>query len=655
MKRLQKIVSSFSRRELLALCLLVIATLVVYLRMWGQDFINLDDNVYVTENIHVQGGLTLKGVIWALTDIHQVTFWLPATWISLMVDHDLYGLHAGGYKLTNLLLHLANVLILLMLFRKMTGRFWPSAFVAALFALHPTHVESVAWVTERKDVLSTLFWLIAMWAYLGYVSNPGKIRYLLTLFAFVLGLMAKPMVVTLPFALLLLDFWPLKRLGFAAETSAANPKQDCPRESVTTWSRKWKVIAEKIPFLVPALAVSYVSIIAVQQGQKLVEIDAVPFGVRCANALVSYIAYIGITLWPLDLGVMYPHPGATIPWWKISGSALILLLISLAALKEYRRRPYLLTGWLWYLGTLFPVMGFLQNGPQAMADRFIYVPSIGLYLILAWGIPDLVARVPQRQRILSISAAAVLVAAAALSWTQVGYWQDNFTLYEHTLGVTKDNITIHTNLGVAFLDRGEPQEAAKHFAAAIRLNPDSGLDHSNLGFAYAEMGRLDDAVKHCLTALKLDPRFAGAHNNLGYALALQGKDSDAIEHFSEALRLKPNYPTAHTNMGNAWNRLGRIAEAALHFSQATTQDPDYAEAHFNLGSILLQQGDFPSAAHEFAEVARIDPNNPEAFNNLGIALAQQGKLREAENSFSQALRLDPTSEKIKRNIEQLRR
>ncbi len=672
-----------NRAGLLVGLLLVAATLAVYWQMQNQEFINFDDNIYVTENRHIQGGLSREGVGWAFTNTSQAGLWIPLTWLSLMLDHDLYGLKAGGYKFTNLLFHLANILLLFTILKKMTGKLWCCAFVAALFALHPLRVESVAWVTERKDVLSTLFWLLTLLAYIRYIARPNTKRYLLIILAFTLGLMAKPMLVTLPFVLLLLDYWPLNRFQ-----QSDNMLRNESLRRITAKERlshpSFKLLVEKLPLIILAAFVSIGTIIAEHGAGAAESLELLPIKLRVANSLVSYVSYIGKTFWPQSLGVLYPHPGSNLPMWQATGAALLLIFISAIVLRAHRKQPHLMVGWLWYLGTLLPVIGLLQVGDQAMADRFTYVPGIGLFIMISWGIPELLSGWRHRRIALSLTASATVSAMIVLSWFQVQFWDNSRTLFAHTLNVTRENWLMQNNLGVTLFDSGKGDEAIKCYVEALRIRPDYPEAHNNLGLALTTRGKSAEAVPHFAEALRIKPDYPEAHNNLGFALAIQGKNQEAVFHYSEALRLKPDYVDAHNNYGmalaeagktqeaadqfseairlnpeyaQAHNNLGltlkmanRLAEAFAQFTQAIQIKPDYAEAQNNLGITLTIQGRLQEAVPHFTEALRLAPDYAEAHNNLGIALAQQGKLQEAVKHFSETLRLDPNNTEARNNL-----
>ena len=535
---------------LLVCLVLILATSAAYWHVTGHDFVNLDDDVYVYENRHVQNGLTLDSMIWAFTKT-GIAYWHPMTWLSLMVDHELYGLNSSGYHLTNLLFHTMSTLLLFLVLKRMTGAPWRSAFVAALFALHPLNVESVAWVTERKNVLSTFFWVLTMWGYARYVERPGINRYLLVLLPFGLGLMAKPMLVTLPCALLLLDYWPLGRfqLGqFGEETNAQLPKF---MNQTSQWSQPSRLVLEKVPFVVLSVVSIYLSSLSVKRLGFVITTDVVPMSLRVANALVSYVGYIGKMIWPGNLAVFYPPPGI-LPGWQVAAAGLFLVFVSILVIRTVRLRPYLAVGWLWYLGTLVPVIGLVRAGlwPD-MADRFAYVPLIGLFIMIAWGIPEVVAGWHYRKIGLATIGAALLLILMVTTWLQVRYWKNSISLFERTLEVTSNNWPSNNNLGVALDSKGRTDDAIKHYLEALRVEPDFVEAHNNLGVALYRKGRTDDAMKHYLEALRIKPDYVGAHNNLGIAFARKGNVDMALKHFQKALQINPNFSYARDNLKKA--------------------------------------------------------------------------------------------------------
>jgi hypothetical protein len=480
-------------RFVLAL-LLTVATLAVFAQVVGFEFVDYDDNLYVTANPYVKEGLTLAGVRWAFTTFAAAN-WHPLTWISLMLDWSIGGPGPRVFHLTNLILHLANVLLLFFVLDRMTGRRRPSAVTAALFAIHPLHVESVAWVAERKDVLSTLFMFLTLVAYAGFVERPGLVRRLAVVVLFALGLMAKPMLVTLPVLLLMLDAWPLRR------------------------KRPWRhLVLEKAPLFALSIATGAMTFVAQRQGGTVGSLTLYPLGVRVANAVVATAAYLGKAIWPTRLAVFYPHPGASLSAWMVAGSAVVLAALTLGAIHVRRSRPYLLFGWAWYLVTLAPVAGIVQVGWQARADRYTYIPLIGIFLGVVWAVSDHFAG---RPALLGSLASASLVMLGIGAFVQAGYWRDSETLFRHALAVTDNNAVAHNNLGTALLRRGLQSEAGEHFAEAVRIDPSFADAHSNLGVALGRQGRIDEAILEFQRALDLEPDHPDARRNLRRAEAIQ--------------------------------------------------------------------------------------------------------------------------------------
>ena len=485
---------------------LAVATLVVYAQVGWFDFVRYDDPTYVTSNAWVRNGLTADGFRWVWTATHGSN-WHPLTWLSHMVDQEIFGGWAGGHHLTSVLFHVLNTLILFATLRSATGDEWPSALVAALFALHPLHVESVAWVSERKDVLSALFGLCAIASWIAYARRGGRARYALTLALFACGLAAKPMLVTLPFVLLLLDVWPLDRLR--------------SRPSRATVGGVGALLLEKLPML--ALSAASCAITLVAQERVVASDEAVPFSLRLANAAVSYVRYLGKTLWPVDLSVLYPHPyqpGGT-PWatWQIWGAVVLLAALTAAAVRS--RRRYLQFGWAWYLGTLVPVIGLVQVGQQAMADRYTYLPLIGLFVIVAWGSAEVARRFRGSIHVATVAALFALAAHVGLARHQTGRWADSISLFTHSLAVAPDPPALHNNLANALAAEGRYQEAMRHYGIALRIFPDYARAHNNLGSALARQGRLDEAIEHFRRAAELDPGYESAVDNLNRARDLR--------------------------------------------------------------------------------------------------------------------------------------
>ena len=522
--------SMFSGRALWVSLALIVANLVIYAPVRLYPFINSDDGVYVTDNPFVLRGLSWSNVGWAFTDA-KMPYWHPLTFLSHMLDVQLFGTNAGGHHVTSVILHIASTVLLFGLVLRMTGAVGRSAVVAALFGLHPLRVESVAWVAERKDVLSTFLWIATTWAYVSYVQRRQAARYGAVIVLFALGLMAKPMIVTLPFALLLLDYWPLERLQLDG----------------TSWQQRRASIAalvkEKIPLFGLGLLASLITFRAQRQIGAVNSLEAIPFALRFANALHSYVAYIGDLIWPAHLAAIYPYPTAvSVP--SLLTDTLVLVAVTVLVVALRRRHPYLLVGWLWYLGTLLPVIGLIQVGPQARADRFTYVPHIGLFLMLAWGIPDLLRRFEKRRVVLVPLTAAALVACTAVARRQVGYWQSSATLWEHALKITRDNSVAHYNLGVLLASQGRNDDAIRHLRESVRFEPNFASGHNRLALALDRVGDHEGATKELAEVVRLMPNSGEAHANLAVSFAKQGKNAEAIEEFSQAVLLNPSDATS---------------------------------------------------------------------------------------------------------------
>ena len=645
-------------RALLIYLALALATLAGYWQVRNCQFVKYDDEQYVTENWHVKTGLTGEGALWAFTTGHASN-WHPLTWLSHMLDCHLFGTNPRWHHLTNLLLHIANTLLLFAVLKQMTAALWRSAFVAAAFALHPLHVESVAWIAERKDVLSTLFWMLTMIAYLNYVRHSGVIRYLLTLLVFALGLMAKPMLVTLPFVLLLLDYWPLGRLELGRDVGNKT---------------RLRLVWEKIPFFVLSAASSVITFLVQQKGGAVSKLDMIPLIIRFGNAFISYVRYIGKMFWPDRMAVLYPYPVDMALLWP-AVSALVLLAVSVLVIRLAPKYKYLLVGWLWYLGTLFPVIGLVQVGSQAFADRYTYIPLIGLFIIVGWGLPDLLSKRQYRKITLALSAGIVFTAMFVCTRLQVSHWQNSFTLFGHALDVTENNNTMHTNYGSVLLDKGLYEQAIEYFNESLRLNPENYLAHNNMGVVFLEQDRFDEAIMWFNRAVQLDPNRFEAHGNLGSTFLKQGKLDQAVTHYTEALRVGPDVPRLHKSLGDVFLVQGRLEEAVTeyqnalqmlpddtaiindmgvalgrqdklyeaisYFNRALAIRPDFPDAHCNLGYALMKQGNLDEAVAHLTEALRIDPNYADAHNHLGYAYLQQGDSDRAITHLTEAVRFDP--------------
>jgi tetratricopeptide (TPR) repeat protein len=592
-------------RKFIVCLLIVLLILAIYGKVRNYKFINFDDHIYVTENSFVTSGVNPASLRWSFNyTLKDGSYWQPLTWLSHMLDVSLYGTNAGRHHLVNVFFHIMSAMLLFLAFNRMTGALWRSAFVAALFALHPINVESVAWVAERKNVLSTFFWMLTLLFYAGYHQHRGILRYLAVIFAFGLGLLAKPMLVTLPFVLLLLDVWPLKRVVFQ--------RPGCfPAAGVL------RLIFEKLPlFILSALSV-YVSAASVKGMGNVISLEDLPMKLRLTNALVAYVKYIGKLMWPYPLAVYYPFP-ERIPFWQVLAAFAMLVFISILIFRTLKQKPYLTVGWLWYLGTLIPVIGLVQVGMwPAMADRWAYVPTIGLFIMLAWGVTGIASHWRYQGILLGCLSVSALTALLILSYFQISHWRDSVSLFEHGIQVTGGTWKMHNNLANALNAQGRSSEAMWHYKHALELD---------------------------------SPEPEGVHYNLAIALTSMGRLQEAIEQYYEAIRINPDYADAHVNLGAALARLGKTAEASRHYFEALRVDPNFAPANYNLGNLLLAQGETNAAISRYSKAVQIKPLFAEAYNGLGLAFMQTGKLEQAVFCFRKAAKLNPAFRDGLRNL-----
>ncbi len=662
------------RQTIFVVIILSAVTVAAYWGVLDHQFINYDEPDYVTDNPHVVTGLTLANVTWAFGAGYAGN-WHPLTWVSHMLDCQLYGLKPFGHHLTNLLLHAANTVLLFLFLRRTTGAPWCSTFGAALFALHPLHVESVAWVAERKDVLSTFFGLVSLLAYARFAqdtssrpappasaaeksqvqkSGPWTVYYFLALLFLALGLMSKPMLVTMPLLLLLLDYWPLRRMVSLG-----------------------KLVAEKIPFFLLVVGSSIVTFIVQQKAGAVSSLEALSPEFRVSNALISYVRYIWKMIWPENLAVFYPVPSpAAWPLELVLGASLLLALISVGSVKWARKAPYFFVGWWWYVISLLPVIGLIQVGQQAMADRYSYIPLIGLFVAMVWGIAALQARLSLTAGWVAAAGAALLTACGLLTWRQSAYWSTTTTLFEHAIAATGDNAVAQNNLGVSLQDAGDWAGAESHFAEAVRIKPRYADALENLGLCREKQGRRAEAieflqkaleikpgpvtcynaakmfgeegdwpraVEHYRRALELKPDFVKARYNLAVLLAKQGRGDEAASEYEEVLRLAPDFPEAHASFGALLAAQGKLDQAIAQFNAALKASPDSADAQYNLAAALKAKGDFEAAASHYAETCRLRPDDIEAREDLGFTLLLAGHATEAVPQFEQVIQTRPNA------------
>jgi tetratricopeptide (TPR) repeat protein len=616
-----------SRWQLVWALLLVALTLIVYLQVSRFGLIELDDDEYVGDNIWVNQGLTHVSVGWAFSGFHFAN-WIPLTWLSLMLDASLLGRSPAGNHITNLVLHAANVLWVFALFVKATGNTPRSAFVAALFAVHPLHVESVAWISERKDVLSMFFGLVALWSYVAYAQGRRWMLLVLAWLSLALSLMAKQTFVTLPFVFLLLDFWPLGRLTGEGKTGiAAPPGRDAPRAFESR--RLWPVILEKAPFFALTVVFCVVAVKAQASGQAIVE--SIPLGTRLLNAVLAYGIYLWRAVVPVGLAPFYPLPAAGPSVADAAVSLVVLAAITGFAIAGWRKRPYVLTGWLWYLGTFVPVIGIVQIGRQQLADRYAYLPLLGIYLAVAWLVPSLVREATLGKRLLPAAAAVVVAIYAAIGFHQVGYWSDGVKLFSHALTVTADNSTAQAGLGSALFYRDRFKEALPHLEQAAKLDPKNAHAHLSFGRGLDAVGRSQGAFAEFQAAIALDPKNVHAENEVGAALLAQGKLADAQRHFERAVEIDPAYASGYANLGIVYARVAQSAKAIELCEKALRLDPSLLPCHQTIATALAGLGRYDEAIARLQNVLRAEPGNQDAKDELArITALKEGRLRAAK-------------------------
>jgi Tfp pilus assembly protein PilF len=614
------------RQNILMGLLLLLLCLAIFGRTVQYDFVIYDDGLYVVGNRHVQKGLTWENAVWAFTDTHTGN-WHPLTWLSHMMDVHFFGMSPGMHHLMNVILHSLNTIFLFTVFLQMTRKAWPSAMVAALFAIHPLHVESVVWISERKDVLSTFFWMLTMLAYYRYTLQRTVMRYLCVVLSFCFGLLAKPMLVTLPFVLLLLDYWPLKRLQWGRDSKIEN-------RSVVT------CILEKLPLILLAVTAACIAIISQSDIHAMADFERFPIHVRLLNALVSYLMYIYKMVIPTHLAVFYPHPG--MPSYLLLSAAIIVVFgMSAVAVMKWRTLPWWTVGWAWYVGTLVPVIGIVQVGLQAAADRYTYIPLIGLFIIAIWGGERLTARFKYGPRWAGITACLIIGILSIVTWRQVGYWANSDRLFTHALKVTEKNFLAHNAMGNIWAARGDYRKAVFHCTEAIRIRPEYAEAHYNLGHCKVMMKRWEEAEDHFKTALRIKPYYAQAHNYLGYVLMHQGALDSAAGHFKEAVRLKPELTVAYQNLGELSLRQQKKQAAQDYFAKAIEIQPNYYYAYYQLGHIFLEQGQMHRAIEAYSKVIELNRHHAGAHYRLGLAYEQRKQLDKAVIHFRSAIMIKP--------------
>lgn len=602
--------------------LLTAITFSVYMGLMRNDFIIYDDNVYVTANINVQNGATFSNIKWAFTT-NTTGNWHPITWLSHIIDFELFGLRAWGHHLTSLMLHIANVLLLFLILKWMTGAVWRSAFVAAVFAVHPLNVESVAWVAERKNVLSTLFWLLTIAAYVKYTKAKTAGWYLAVVFLFGMGLMTKPMLVTVPFVLLLLDYWPLERIENFRDRKALI-----------------KTIVEKIPFFFMSAISSIITFDAQRCGGAIVDIHFLPIQKRIYNAIVSYAGYIEKMFWPSKLAVIYPYPlNDKIQVLKLAAGAGVLILLSIILIVLLRKYRYLTAGWLWYLGTLVPVIGLVQVGKQSMADRYTYVPLIGLFIMIGWAAADLSEKRRHQKVVLGLISVITICVLSIITTFQIRYWHDSISLFEHAVKVTKNNDIAYSNLGSAFGKAGRNEEALSVLLKGMEIQPKNLNIYYSLGVIYTNMGRYGDAIEIRKKIVKIKPDDFKILNDLAANYVLTGNYKAAIEACRRAIELKPDYAEAYYTMGCAYQQTGSFREATEAYEKAIKLEPSLIGSYYNLADIYRQTGRSDEAIKIVENIMRDYSGNEEAYYNLGLIYGQTGNYQKAVDAFKKAIEI----------------
>ncbi len=634
------------RRQTVLICLLLaLMTAAVYWPVAKQGFINFDDPDYVSSNARVQAGLTMESIRWAFTTVYSSN-WHPLTWLSHMLDCQLYGIKPAGHHITNLVFHIANSLLLFGLLQRMTGALWRSALVAALFALHPLHVESVAWISERKDVLSAFFFMLTLWAYARYadaksithhasrITDYASFYYTLALVFFALGLLSKPMLVTLPFVLLLLDYWPLGRCG---------PSTLDPRPSTLSRLTLSRLTLQKWPFFALSAASCVITFLAQRSSGAMTTLEKSPFDLRLANALVAYARYLGKTFWPTDLSIFYPYSRLSLDSWQVIGAALLLLLVTAGVVLVRKQQPYLLVGWLWFVGTLVPVIGLVQVGKQSWADRYSYLPHIGLFALCVWGASALVTRW-KWPRIVPIALSVLTLAACGLVTSrQLAHWRNTKTLFQHAVAVTAGNFVAYTVIADALVQEGKLTEAIEQCRKALEIAPDYSEAHNTLGNIYARQNKYDEAITHYRAALQSDPNYPDPHNGLANVLVQKGDYAEAEIQCREALRLAPLHLPAMFCLATALHKQNKLDEAADYYRQIMALNPTLFTPHRFLGNLLVAQGKPDEAIAQFQMVLKLRPEDADTRTVLGVVLQGKDRTEEAMAQFREAARLQPTN------------
>ncbi len=628
---------STSQTKIMIILILIVVTLAVYWQVQNFEFVNYDDRIYVERNYQIQSGLTFKTFIYSFTDT-RTSNWHPLTMLSHALDWQLFGNRAGGHHWTNLIIHVFNTVLLFLVLNSMTGAVWRSAAVAALFAIHPINVESVAWVAERKNVLSTFFWILTMLFYVWYVRKPGWKRYLPVLITFTLGLMSKPMLVTLPFVLLLMDYWPLKRIAFG----------DLNTNASYLSGRKEKIpflILEKIPLLFMTATSMILTFHAQKSANTIADFGTVPLTQRLYNATLSYVLYLKKLFFPVDLAFFYPLQVITIS--QVLPAFVLIVVISVICCKYCKKYPYLAVGWFWYLGTLVPVIGIVQVGGQSMADRYAYVTFIGLFIAIIWLLADLIQK-RILQIIACISMIIALVVLSLLTFYQTAYWKNSYALFMRALNVTKQNLIAHVGMGNELLKQKRIDEAIEHFHKAINMNSQNSATYfafAGLGHALRVQNKKTEAIAALQQALKINPKFDEAYLNIGDIYFEIGRVDEAIQQYKKAIALNNNDPRYHNSLGNAYIRQGKTEEAIKEFKEVIRIQPTNAWIYNYMGMLYMNQARADEALKYFQEAIRLQPLFANAHYKLSIILKKKGMNEKALYHYKEAVRINPEFER----------
>ncbi|MGB8226155.1 MAG: tetratricopeptide repeat protein [Sedimentisphaerales bacterium] len=611
---------TYKKPAVLVVCaVLAVITIIAYEPLRHNGFVGYDDDEYVLDCPQVRQGLTLETLKWAFAEPHFHN-WHPITTLNYLIEYEFFGINAFGYHLTSLLLHIINSLLMLMILKKMTGAFWPSVFAAAVFAVHPLQVESVAWVAEQKNVISGLFWLLTIAAYIRYAEKPAAGRYIVLLLVYGLCLMTKAIVVVVPFVLLLLDFWPLRRI---------------------TRNTMGRIIIEKIPLLISAVLLIVVTTLAQKSGGAIKTMPYFAFQYRLENAIVSYARYPVMMVYPVNLAVFYPHPGPKIALWQPLLAMLTLAVITGLVFYFGRQRRYLITGWLWYVGTLVPVIGLIQLGGQAMADRYMYLPMVGLLIIIAELLSEAAQKWRNSRYVLFVISGVIFIVLIIVTRNQVRYWKDDFTLFGHAIDVTKNNENMHYNIGHAYQQKGQFEKAMEHYKEALRIEPGDLQAMNNLGVLLLSQKKTDEALKIFEKAVQLNSRYIDSINNLGLALREKGRVKEAMEKWQQVLDLEPMQPEAHYNIGVTMLRNGGYSQAVEHLRKALEKKRNWVEVYNYLGTAYMAIGQFKAAMDSYNEAIKLKPNDINIESNIALTLAKLGKTEEANQIWQRILARDP--------------